>query len=170
MLHGGLVARLVMKVRSFMNTPLLRHLGLALALGCSTAHATLIGDTITVAHDYPSLGTHYTGPTNVLVQVGTADTFLFGGGTMGMNPEAASLSVSPIPSANNIIAIPASFNGLVITNIDDTISGLGGNDSINGDAGVCCSRQRGAGVYEFGLTRCGQTNEPHRDKEHLHVE
>lgn len=102
-----------------MKSSLLRVLVLALALGCSTVHATLIGDTITVTHYYPDLGTVLL-TQDTLVATGTGDSV-----TQHMyysvNPEASSILVDfVLPGGPS----PSAFNGLVVSGIDDIITGV----------------------------------------------
>lgn len=104
-----------------MKSSFIRIFALALALGCPTAHATLVGDTITVTHRFPNLGTvDSTLAANLVVQAGNGDAvnyFTF----YSVNPEASSIKVVFLTSAG---WTPAAFNGLVVSGINDTITSL----------------------------------------------
>lgn len=112
-----------------MKFSLLHVLGLSLALGCSPAYATLIGDTITIARHNPTLGTVVTSQ-SVVVQAGTADVVT--SSFLNIDPDANGIAISMIPSASGTTFIPASFNGFVVTGIDATITGFSVHTNIGG--------------------------------------
>lgn len=103
-----------------------RILGLALALGCSTAHATLIGDTITLIHYGPNLtAVSQTPAASLVVQAGIGDVVYFtefGSNHYSINPEANSISVQFLRTTNWFFT--PDFNGLVASGINDTITGV----------------------------------------------
>ena len=93
--------------------------GLAFFGMTANANATLIGETVTMRHDFPNLGTTISGPINVLVQAGAGDlaepyTYL-GENWYFVDMEASSFSVvyNRAPNWAN-----APFNGLIISDMD----------------------------------------------------
>ena len=93
---------------------------LAVASVCTTAHATLIGDTITMQHFFPTYGTPLGSILMTVVSAGTGDVFTQGSNYTA-NPEATGIQVRFL----RIAAFTSTpFNGLVVTEIDDTIFGV----------------------------------------------
>jgi len=89
---------------------------------CTSSHASLIGDTITLNNYWPDLGglldTH-----TVVVQAGPGDTTALGqfSPLYRINPEADSLMVSFLEF---FTFSAATFNGFVASGINDTITGV----------------------------------------------
>ena len=94
-----------------------------LALACigPMARATLIGDTISVTHRYPSLPALHVDLGTTTVAAGATDAVTMGH-TYGVNPEASSILVDFW--ITGWWHGPVAFNGLVVSGIDDTILGL----------------------------------------------
>ena len=88
----------------------------ALALLAAPAHATLIGDTVSVEYHFPNLGTIFEEHLTV-VQAGAADTvtLLMAQNTpVNVDVEDSSVQIDWAPVDFN----PGSFNGVVITDMD----------------------------------------------------
>jgi hypothetical protein len=87
---------------------------------CTIAHATLIGDMITISLHEP-LGVPAFSA-NTVVQAGTADQVSLIFPQWLVNPEASSVNVT---NSGNLIEVgPSSFVGLVVSEINDTITGF----------------------------------------------
>jgi hypothetical protein len=89
---------------------------------CTTARATLIGDTITISLQSP-LGSSYFS-TNTVVQAGTGDQVALNGLSYFVaNPEASSITLSNTSTISSV-SFPnvGGFNGLVVTGINDTMT------------------------------------------------
>lgn len=99
-----------------MKFSLVSTLGLALALSCSTSHATLIGDTISINYWYPVFGTG-SNFANPVVSAGIGDIAYFGT-YFSINPEASSILVD---FTKTDTWNPVTFSGLYISGIDDVI-------------------------------------------------
>src|ERR1041385_772118 len=89
------------------------------SFACPIAHATLIGDTITISHDIPFLGAHLDS-FNVLVQTGTGDQVNIEGAYI-VNPDSTSINVS---FSQSLTWASQTFNGLAVTGIDDSLLGF----------------------------------------------
>jgi hypothetical protein len=85
---------------------------------CTAAKASLIGDTLTIAHHDPDLGAVLT-TQDVTVQAGTADQFNVEGQYI-VNPEASAILVSFTQSGT---WASQNFNGLVVSGITGPIGG-----------------------------------------------
>jgi hypothetical protein len=88
----------------------------AVALLATPAHATLIGDTVSVEYHFPDLGTIFESQLTV-VQAGAADTvtLLTGPGTpVNVNVEDSSVQIDWAP----VRFLPGNFNGIVIAGMD----------------------------------------------------
>jgi hypothetical protein len=90
------------------------------------SRATLIGDTIDITHYFPNDSTIYENHPGVVVQSGTGDAVTFftvidDGTAYTVNPEANAIFVNFI---TNDFWASDFFNGLVISGIDDTITGV----------------------------------------------
>lgn len=85
------------------------------------ACAGLIGDTITLEHDYNSVGSVYEGQifTRTVV-AGTSDHWYWAG-SYDVNPEDTAILVNGV-APWTLDAVP--FNGLVVSGIDNTIYGV----------------------------------------------
>jgi hypothetical protein len=94
---------------------------LAVSSVCTVAHATLIGDTITLSHVYTQNPNSPFEIQNVAVVAGTADVRTLVG-FYTVNPEASSILVSFLGFPNAWGS--GGSNGLVISGIDDTISAV----------------------------------------------
>lgn len=110
-----------------MKSSLLRILGLSLAVGCSSAYATLIGDTITITKYYPNTATPVLSLTTV-VSAGTGDT-LNDSGVLTINPGATGL-VFQVLFPFGYLSAP--FNGFIVTGIDDTLTGVTVSTNLGG--------------------------------------
>jgi hypothetical protein len=108
-----------MKIRAL---PLL--CSLAVASVCSTAHATLIGDTITVA----KVDTILNQPFVTTVQAGPGDIVSFS--FLDVNPEASSIGITN--SVFPLILEGPGFHGFVISDIDATIIGASVSTNLAG--------------------------------------
>ncbi len=96
---------------------------------CTVAHATLIGDTITLTHIYTP---HPNSPLDIqttTVTAGTADakTLI---GRYTVNPEADSILVNFLGGPNGWGT--GGINGLVVSDIDDTITGVSVSTNLAG--------------------------------------
>ena len=112
---------------------------IASLFACTTSRATLIGDTITISHQFPTLGSvlvvGFPGVPqsfDTIVEAGTGDlvTINTGGGpAYTVNPEATSVSVDFLRTIN--FATDA-FNGLVVEGINDSITGASISTNVAG--------------------------------------
>lgn len=95
----------------------------------TVAHATLIGDTITLTHIYTPRPDSPLDIQTTTVVAGTADTkTLIGYYTV--NPEADSILVNFLGGANTWGS--GGINGLVVSDIDDTITGISVSTNLAG--------------------------------------
>lgn len=94
---------------------------LAVASVCTTVHATLIGDTITLSHVYTPNTSSPFDTQNVTVVAGNSDarTLI---SFYTVNPEANSILVNFLGGNNGWGS--GGSNGLVVSGIDDTITGV----------------------------------------------
>jgi hypothetical protein len=86
------------------------------------AGATLIGDTVTIAHHCCALGTvaYGGGPTNVTVQTGTGDRILFYYNLYYVDVEAQSIRVDFNAPNTWDSGYEDAFNGLVVSSLEGT--------------------------------------------------
>jgi hypothetical protein len=91
-----------------------------LLVSAGRAGATLIGDTVTIAHHCCALGTVAFGPSSVTVEAGTGDRILFYWNNYYVDVEAQSIRVD-FNSPNRFEAgDPNAFNGLVVSSLEGT--------------------------------------------------
>jgi len=101
----------------------------ATACTCTVVNATLIGDTITLTHIYTP---HPNSPLDIqttTVVAGTADTETLMG-YYTVNPEADTISVNFLGGSNAWGS--GGINGLVVSDIDDTITGVSVSTNLAG--------------------------------------
>jgi hypothetical protein len=102
-------------------------LGIAFVASRLTSHATLVGDTISLSHDFDYIGGLNRGPYSIQVQTGIADTLTVTSADSGglnwysVNPESGSILINFLSQQ---VWVAAGFNGLSITGIDGTVSSV----------------------------------------------
>lgn len=84
--------------------------------------ASLVGDTVTIRHAYPSLAQTWDAPETFTVQAGTADRILFGNGHYYVNIEADRILIDFISQSAGWS--PSEWNGLVVTGIDFSVTSV----------------------------------------------
>ena len=138
---------------------------LIFAGAASSASAGLVGDSLTLTHYYPDAFSPYESH-NVVGAVGTSDLVNFAVGYT-VDVEGSSINVDMAPSDANFptgwMWISPGFEGLVITGIDDVVTGVSVSTnltvwdnsrlSFTGDSisvrwqGLLASPQQGEGTY-----------------------
>lgn len=101
--------------------PVRLFLAFSLLLVAGPARATLIGDTVTIAHHCCALGTVATGggPTNVTVESGSGDQILFYFNLYFVDVDAQSIRVDFNAGPNTFDSGEEdAFNGLVVSDLD----------------------------------------------------